>query len=112
MASNPPPNDLATSQLILDKTSGNLRQRTDEERTAAGAGIENNKFIVCPALGVRAKPRRPTLHNTQTKWLRPESNLMIRVTHLCTLRMLSGCLRYACRSHSRAQQRPEEKARI
>ena len=112
MASNPPPNDLATSQLILDKTSGNLRQRADEERTAAGAGIEHNKFIVCPALGVRAKPRRPTLHNTQTKWLRPESNLMIRVTHLCTLRMLSGCLRYACRSHSRAQQRPEEKARI
>ena len=52
MASNPAPTDLSTSQLVIDATSGALRRRADEERTAAGAGIEHNKFIYCPALGV------------------------------------------------------------
>ena len=64
MASNPAPTDLSTSQLVIDATSGALRRRADEERTAAGAGIEHNKFIYCPALGVSALPsqRDSTMH--------------------------------------------------
>ena len=56
MAQNPPPRDAATVQAAVDGTTGLLRHRTDEERTAAGAGIDHNKFIVCPALGVSALP--------------------------------------------------------
>ena len=56
MAQNPPPRDAATVQAAVDGTTGLLRHRTDEERTAAGADIDHNKFIVCPALGVSALP--------------------------------------------------------
>ena len=53
MALNPPPRDLTSTQAVVDKESGQLRSRREDERTAAGSGIEHNKFIVCPALGVR-----------------------------------------------------------
>jgi hypothetical protein len=84
MASNPPPTDLATAQLVVDEASGNLRPRADDERTAAGAGIEHTKFIYCPALGVRFATR-PALHNAQTCTLRPERYLLMRnsARHFC-----------------------------
>jgi hypothetical protein len=52
MASNPPPSDLAEAQAVTDESTGQLRWRREDERTAAGAGVEHNKFIVCHALGV------------------------------------------------------------
>ena len=58
MALNPPPRDLTSTQAVVDKESGQLRSRREDERTAAGSGIEHNKFIVCPALGVRGATAR------------------------------------------------------
>jgi hypothetical protein len=57
MALNPPPRDYMNVQAIVDAEGGQLRWRRDDERTAAGAGIEHTKFIICPALGVRYQSR-------------------------------------------------------
>ena len=52
MAQNQPPSDLYSAQGILDAETGQLRARRDDERTAAGQGIEHNFFVLCPAIGV------------------------------------------------------------
>ena len=57
MAANPPPADAATAQAVVDKNTGLLRVRGNDERTHAGTGIDHNKYIVCPALGVSSCAR-------------------------------------------------------
>ena len=37
MALNPPPLDISHAQFVVDASSGNLRARADDERTASGA---------------------------------------------------------------------------
>ena len=52
MATNPPPADGARSQAVYDLGKEQFRARSDDERTETGFGIDHNKWIVCPAIGV------------------------------------------------------------
>ena len=79
MALNPPPRDLSSTQAVVDRESGQLRSRREEERTAAGAGIEHNKFIVCPALGVRSH----RLHNAPRCFA--DAAARVTLQSVCTL---------------------------
>ncbi len=54
MSQNPSPSDFASAQAVADAITGQLRARRDDERTAAGEGIEHNLYVMCLALGVSA----------------------------------------------------------
>jgi hypothetical protein len=77
MSQNPPPSDAATAQAVFDSTTGILRARLEEERTAAGQGVDHNKYIVCSAIGVSCTMLAP-LHNAHTFAAGPVSH---RVMH-------------------------------
>jgi len=61
MATNPPPADLGSAQGVFDAESGGFRIRREDERTAAGAGVDHDKFILCAAIGVRSACNCPSL---------------------------------------------------
>ena len=53
MAQNVPPCDMSSMQAVIDQNSGELRYRSEDERTRATSTEECNIFIVCAAIGVR-----------------------------------------------------------
>jgi len=55
MQRNPLPPDAATAQAVMDKHTGSLRMRRDDERTAAGHEIDHDKYVVATVIGVRAR---------------------------------------------------------
>ena len=77
MSQNPPPRDAATAQAVVNGATGLLRARLEEERTAAGQGVDHNKYIVCSAIGVSCTTLRPW-HNAATFAAGPVSH---RVMH-------------------------------
>jgi hypothetical protein len=104
MALNPPPRDLSSTQAVVDKESGQLRTRREEERTTAGAGIEHNKFIVCPALGVRSHK----LHNAPRCFA--DAAARVTLQSVCTLLQRRSAKLPAPSSRSRAHHLPSSLA--
>jgi len=104
MALNPPPRDLSSTQAVVDRESGQLRSRREEERTAAGAGIEHNKFIVCPALGVRSH----RLHNAPRCFA--DAAARVTLQSVCTLLQRRSAKLPAPSSRSRAHHLPSSLA--
>ena len=52
MASNPQPMDASTAQAVVDPETFSIRLRRDDERTTTSNTVDQNKWIVCAALGV------------------------------------------------------------